>query len=185
MGRLLGLVAVGLAAAAAHAGDAEAKRYDLSAPEKWRVGEVVTVNSHRVTKTVIAKLVEGSAPQEQRRNLADDCVYVRRCDSVDAAGLPEKSLVHVTTWLHAVDDDKSLEGALIETSADGWSVVSRGTRPSPYAQKWLDVEFGRPPFDPVAPLGIRPEAPVAVGDTWQPKGCSLLDTVVKATRLPV
>src|SRR5262245_45414594 len=133
MGRLAGLVFVGLAAAAAHAGDAEPKRYDLAAPEKWRAGEVVTVNSHRVTKTVFSRIVEGSAPQERRSHRADDCVYVRRCDSVDAAGLPEKSLVHVTTWLHADDDDddKSLEGALIETTPEGWSVVSRGTRPSP------------------------------------------------------
>src|SRR5262245_39908338 len=171
MGRLGGLVLVGLAAAAAQAGDGEAKRYDLSAPEKWRVGEIVTVSSHRVTKSVLARITEGSAPQERRSHLADDCVYVRRCDAVDAAGLPARSLVHFTTWLHAVDDyeDKSLEGALIETSPEGWSVVSRGTRPSPYAQSWLDVEFGRPSFDPVAPLGIRPDGPVAVGDTWQPK----------------
>lgn len=187
MGRLVGCVLVGLAAVAARAGDGEAKRYDLSAPEKWRVGEVVTVNSHRVTKTVMARIVEGSAPQERRSHLADDCVYVRRCDSVDAAGLPLKSLVHVTTWLHDADEeeDKSLEGALIETSPEGWSVVSHGTKPSPYAQRWLDVEFGRPPFDPVAPLGIRSGAPVAVGETWEPKGCSMIDTFVKNTRMPV
>jgi hypothetical protein len=187
MGRLAALVLVGLAAAAAHAGDGEAKRFDLSAPEKWRVGEVVTVSSHRVTKTVLARIVEGEAPQERRRDLGDDCVYVRRCDSVDAAGAPSNSLVHVTTWLHAVDDDedKSLEGALLETSPDGWAIVSHGTRPSPYAQKWLDVEFGRPPFDPVAPLGIRPDGPVAVGDTWQPKGCSMIETFAAGTRMPV
>jgi hypothetical protein len=187
MGRLTGLLLVGLAAAAAHAGDGEARRHDLGAPEKWRAGEVVTVNSHRVTKYVVARIVEGSAPQEHRRSLSDDCVYVRRCDSVDAAGLPEKSLVHVTKWLHAVDDDEdtSIDGALIETSGDGWTIVSRDVRPSPYAQKWLDVEFGRPRFDPVAPLGIRPDAPVAAGETWAPKGCNLIDTFVRDTRVPV
>jgi hypothetical protein len=187
MGRLLSLAIVGLAAVAAHAGEGEARRYDLSAPEKWRVGEVVTVNSHRVTKTVVARTVGDDAPQEHRRNLSDDCVYVRRYDALDATGLPSKSLVHVKKWLHAVDDDEdtSIEGALIETSPEGWTIVSRDTRPSPYAQKWLDVEFGLPPFDPVAPLGIRPDAHVAVGDTWQPKGCNMIETFVKDTRAPV
>src|SRR5262245_21848443 len=178
MGRFIGILVVGLAAVAAHAGEGEARRYDLSAPEKWKVGEVVTVNSHRVTKTVVARKVGDAAPQEHRRILADDCVYVRRCDALDASGRPSKSLVHVTKWLHAPDDeeDTSIEGALIETSPEGWTIVSRDTRPSHYAQQWLDVEFGRTPFDPVAQRGIRPEAPVAVGDTWQPKGCNMIDT---------
>ena len=151
------------------------------------MGEVVTVNSHRVLKTVVARLTEGNAPQERRRSYVDDFVYVRRCDSVDAAGLPEKSLVHMTTWLHAEDDDedRSLEGALIETSAEGWSIVSHGTRPSAGAQHWLDAEFGRPAVNQVALLGVRPDAPIAVGDTWQPKHCPLIDTFVKSTTMPV
>ena len=137
MGRLTGLLLVGLAAAAAHAGDGEKRRYDLSAPEKWCVGEIVTVNSHYVAKSVHARIVEDGTPQERRGHLADDSVYVRRCDSVDAAGLPGKSLVYVKSWLHADDDneDKSLEGALVETSPEGWSIVSHGTRPSPWGTR--------------------------------------------------
>jgi hypothetical protein len=186
MGRLLSLAIVGLAAVAAHAGEGEARRYDLSAPDKWRVGEVVTVNSHYVAKSVNARIVEDGAPQERRGHRADDSVYVRRCDSVDAAGLPGKSLVYVTSWLHADDDneDKSLEGALVETSPEGWSIVSHGTRPSPYAQKWLDIQFGRTPFDPVAALDIRSGVPVAVGDSWQPKRCAMLETFVTGAPLP-
>lgn len=178
---LLGLIFC----AAARADDPAAKKYDLDAPDRWEAGDVSTETLSDDVKFITALLRDGSAPAENRRYLHTESRVVRRCLEVDASGAPSKSLLRVTSWVVSFDDaeDKSLEGALVETTADGWTLLSKDTKPSAAARKWLDEKYGPGPHGDALAEVARKE-PAAVGESWEPREGSHLASVVRGQFFP-
>jgi hypothetical protein len=159
MRRWIGLPAIAAAALLAWAGDA--KQHDVEWRERWKAGQVVTVEEHSTEEIV--------SPMKNEKT-AVDVVYVVRCDEADADGRPTKRTVHVKSFKKVVDDvaDESISGKTLAVDGRTWKLAD-GSTPSRIASGWLNAMFTRDPEEIGDMLkAFDPPKQMSVGETWKP-----------------
>ena len=186
-------LAVLLLALGARAGlsEDEPKKLDLSTPDRWEKGEVVTwaekIDNEMETsfRDAAGKEVEppkGLAVPGARRSARTHIksVIVVRCDEVDAKGRPSRCTAFVREWSVKLKDadapeDTSLKGALVEIARNKWKLASPDVKPSHAAEAWLRNTFGPQASFPESTFAsFAGEALVAVGGAWRAPMRSIL-----------
>lgn len=178
-----------LLAAAASADDAAPRRYDLAVADRWETGETVTSHEKKTQSiAVVPKADDGRKVAAQQTLTSDEFTIVRRCTQAAESGQMLSSIVWVKSWMRQVGatEDRSLEGAIVETSPSGWSLLTPATRPSPLARAWLESSFASRPLTARSALtDLAPPGPIAVGEGWDLTAEALSKLMQTAMDVPV
>lgn len=178
-----------LLGAVAWGDDAPATKHDLAVPDRWDAGETVTVHEKKTQAiAVVPKADDGRKVSAQQTLTCDDTTIVRRCTEATPDGQLRGSLVFVKSWMRQVGpvEDRSLEGAIVETSSAGWVLLTPATRPTPAARAWLETSFGRSPQAVRSSLAdLAPPGPLAVGEGWDLPPGSLARLMQTTMDVPV
>jgi tetratricopeptide (TPR) repeat protein len=140
-------IAVLVLVAAARAGD-EPARVDVGTPDRWTAGEVVTASVMESTRTRVSGAgSDADEPRQAEIATRLDAKFVQRCIEADAQGRAVHSLIRVDAWSMkgATRDDRCLEGALVEVTPAGWTLLASRANPSRLARGWLNTRFGEDP----------------------------------------